>query len=80
MIHVLGDLGLLRPFPGVRPVVRGVEQERCGVVEGWSHPSRRGDIGADARTGHLLPEPVHELRELGAGDTAHGEHVRVGRC
>ncbi|WP_172644413.1 hypothetical protein [Kocuria marina] len=80
MIRVLGDLGFLRPLLGVRPVVRGVEKEGCGGVEGGTYSSGRGDVGADAGTGHLLPEPVHELRELGAGDTAHRQDVRVRWC
>ena len=80
MIHVLRYLGFLRPLPRVLPVVRAIKKKGCGVVEGGPHPSRRGDVGADARTGHLLPEPVHELRELGAGDTAHRQDVRVRWC
>ena len=80
MIRVLGDLGFLRALLGVLPLVGGIEKEGCGVVEGGSHGCGRGDVGADSGAGHLLPDPVHELRELGARGTAHRQDVRVRWC
>ena len=58
---VVRNLRLSRPCLGVHPVIRGVEQERCGGIEGAAHSCGRGDVGAHPWAGHLLPQALHEF-------------------